>query len=54
MVFKRVVFFTLSERRNLDYIQLGKGSNKFLFKGTLLLIGDILKLFFKEVNYPNN
>lgn len=31
-----------------------RGPNKFLLKGVFQPIGDGLKLFFKEVNYPNN
>lgn len=54
IVFIRVAFFTLLERKILGYIQLRKGPNKFLFKGVLQPVGDGLKLFFKEVNYPNN
>jgi len=54
IVFIRVAFFTLLERKVLGYIQLRKGPNKFLIKGVFQPIGDGLKLFFKEVNYPNN
>lgn len=54
IVFIRVAFFTLLERKVLGYIQLRKGPNKFLIKGIFQPIGDGLKLFFKEVNYPNN
>lgn len=54
MVFIRVAFFTLLERKILGYIQLRRGPNKFLIKGIFQPIGDGLKLFFKEVNYPSN
>lgn len=54
MVFIRVAFFTLLERKVLGYIQLRKGPNKFFIKGIFQPIGDGLKLFFKEVNYPRN
>nr|YP_009773276.1 NADH dehydrogenase subunit 1 [Meitanaphis microgallis]QIZ12425.1 NADH dehydrogenase subunit 1 [Meitanaphis microgallis] len=54
MVFMSVAFFTLLERKILGYIQLRKGPNKFLIKGIFQPMGDGLKLFFKEVNYPNN
>lgn len=54
IVFIRVAFFTLLERKVLGYIQLRKGPNKFLIKGIFQPIGDGLKLFFKEVNYPSN
>lgn len=54
MVFIRVAFFTLLERKVLGYIQLRKGPNKFFVKGVFQPIGDGLKLFFKEVNYPRN
>nr|YP_009744651.1 NADH dehydrogenase subunit 1 [Rhopalosiphum nymphaeae]QIF10538.1 NADH dehydrogenase subunit 1 [Rhopalosiphum nymphaeae]QYB20498.1 NADH dehydrogenase subunit 1 [Rhopalosiphum nymphaeae]UYR21959.1 NADH dehydrogenase subunit 1 [Rhopalosiphum nymphaeae] len=54
MVFMSVAFFTLLERKVLGYIQLRKGPNKFLMKGVFQPMGDGLKLFFKEVNYPNN
>lgn len=53
MVFIRVAFFTLIERKILGYIQLRKGPNKFLIKGVFQPISDGLKLFFKELNYPN-
>jgi len=36
----------------LGYIQLRKGPNKFLVRGVFQPIGDGIKLFFKEVNYP--
>lgn len=54
IVFIRVAFFTLLERKVLGYIQLRKGPNKFFIKGIFQPIGDGLKLFFKEVNYPIN
>lgn len=54
IVFIRVAFFTLLERKVLGYIQLRKGPNKFFIKGVFQPIGDGLKLFFKEVNYPRN
>lgn len=54
MVFIRVAFFTLLERKILGYIQLRKGPNKFLIKGVFQPISDGLKLFFKEINYPIN
>nr|YP_010884429.1 NADH dehydrogenase subunit 1 [Adelges cooleyi]WIW75841.1 NADH dehydrogenase subunit 1 [Adelges cooleyi] len=53
MVFMSVAFFTLMERKILGYIQLRKGPNKFLIKGVFQPMSDGLKLFFKELNYPN-
>nr|QJF58154.1 NADH dehydrogenase subunit 1 [Adelges tsugae] len=52
MVFMSVAFFTLLERKVLGYIQLRKGPNKFMIKGIFQPLGDGLKLFFKEFNYP--
>nr|YP_010372207.1 NADH dehydrogenase subunit 1 [Ceratovacuna keduensis]UOX27605.1 NADH dehydrogenase subunit 1 [Ceratovacuna keduensis] len=52
MVFLSVAFFTLLERKILGYIQLRKGPNKFFIKGIFQPMGDGLKLFFKELNYP--
>jgi len=54
MVFMRVAFFTLLERKVLGFIQLRKGPNTFFIKGVFQPIGDGLKLFIKEVNYPSN
>nr|AKM70065.1 NADH dehydrogenase subunit 1 [Neothoracaphis yanonis] len=54
MVFMSVAFFTLLERKILGYIQLRKGPNKFFLKGVFQPMGDGLKLFFKELNYPYN
>lgn len=54
IVFIRVAFFTLLERKVLGYIQLRKGPNKFIIKGVFQPIGDGLKLFLKELNYPIN
>nr|AKM70039.1 NADH dehydrogenase subunit 1 [Periphyllus koelreuteriae] len=53
MVFMSVAFFTLMERKVLGYIQLRKGPNKFFIKGVFQPMGDGLKLFFKEANYPS-
>nr|YP_009332458.1 NADH dehydrogenase subunit 1 [Schlechtendalia chinensis]API68533.1 NADH dehydrogenase subunit 1 [Schlechtendalia chinensis] len=53
-VFISVAFFTLFERSVLGYIQLRKGPNKFMLKGVIQPMGDGLKLFFKELNYPSN
>nr|YP_009708268.1 NADH dehydrogenase subunit 1 [Paracolopha morrisoni]QEV85459.1 NADH dehydrogenase subunit 1 [Paracolopha morrisoni] len=54
MVFMSVAFFTLLERKVLGYIQLRKGPNKFMIKGVFQPMGDGLKLFLKELNYPIN
>nr|AKM70143.1 NADH dehydrogenase subunit 1 [Greenidea kuwanai] len=52
-VFMSVAFFSLLERKILGYMQLRKGPNKFFLKGIFPPMSDGLKLFFKEVNYPN-
>nr|YP_009059154.1 NADH dehydrogenase subunit 1 [Cervaphis quercus]AGQ46316.1 NADH dehydrogenase subunit 1 [Cervaphis quercus] len=53
MILMSVAFFILLERKILGYIQLRKGPNKFFIKGIFQCLGDGLKLFLKEVNYPN-
>nr|AKM70001.1 NADH dehydrogenase subunit 1 [Saltusaphis sp. YW-2015] len=53
MVFMSVAFFTLLERKVFGYIQLRKGPNKFFLKGVFQPMGDGLKFFFKEVNFPS-
>lgn len=53
LVIVSVAFFTLLERKVLGYIHLRKGPNKPSILGFFVPFADAIKLFTKELNYPN-
>nr|CAH7750982.1 unnamed protein product [Callosobruchus chinensis] len=48
----RVAFLTLLERKDLGYIQVGKGPNKVDMVGLIQPFRYAIKLFTKKQNYP--